>query len=446
MSVVPYDRPSAAFAPPIRSWIGLLEYAAELAAMVADTDFVPKALRGNRAAITAAILYGDEVGLGPMQSLSKVRIIDGTPTLAAETQRALILARGHRLWFPEIGTTRVIASGQRVGEDTVTSVTWTLDDAKRAGVSGRNTYRSYPRQMLTARASAELARAIFADAIGGLRATEEVDEDGAGEPPADAATGPDSAESPPAPRERRRRRSPSLAPVADAPPAPEPPPPALPGEAEGDDGATQDTELLTGAQSRKLLALFRERGMTDRGQRLLWASLTLARKVESSKELTVDEASRLIDVLGAMTPTAGTAGVAPAPETEPGPSLPAPSGEPPELDSDDDAGGAPVPRTDPPKGGAPGDFIDSLEFIDPEPEPADADPRVAAVRAALAGLGAPDRNDLAGLMLDLHYIRKIDDDVAPVVAAQWPALEPSPRALVVLRDQLADIQRALGSD
>ena len=66
MSIVPYQENGA------RSWIALMEPAVELAKAVANTEFVPKSLRGNPAAITAAILYGDEVGLGPMQSLARI--------------------------------------------------------------------------------------------------------------------------------------------------------------------------------------------------------------------------------------------------------------------------------------------------------------------------------------------------------------------------------------
>jgi hypothetical protein len=91
MSVVPY-RPEAP-----REWIALVPAAAELAKSVANTDFVPRGMRNNPAAITAAILYGDEIGLGPMQSLAKIAVIDGRPTLAAETQRGLVLQAGHKM-------------------------------------------------------------------------------------------------------------------------------------------------------------------------------------------------------------------------------------------------------------------------------------------------------------------------------------------------------------
>ena len=100
-------RPDTLPAPfDVRSWVELMAPAAELAKAVATTDFVPRGMRNNPAAITAAILYGDEVGVGPMQSLAKISVIDGRPFVAAETQRALVLAAGHELWVDELTNTR----------------------------------------------------------------------------------------------------------------------------------------------------------------------------------------------------------------------------------------------------------------------------------------------------------------------------------------------------
>jgi hypothetical protein len=159
-----------------RSWVALMAPAVELAKHVSETAFVPKGLRGNPPAIVAAIMYGDEVGLGPMQALAKIAVIDGRPSLSAEAQRALILAAGHDIWVEEATNTRVTVGGMRSNSDRPSKVTWTLDDAKRAGLAGRPNWRSYPRQMLMARATAELARLIFADAVGGIAATEELED------------------------------------------------------------------------------------------------------------------------------------------------------------------------------------------------------------------------------------------------------------------------------
>ena len=104
MTVVPYES---------RAWLTLQNPALELANAIAATDFVPTTLRGNPAAITAAILYGDEVGLGPMQSLAKIAVINGRPTLAAETQRALILQAGHDIWIEDSTNTKCTVAGRR---------------------------------------------------------------------------------------------------------------------------------------------------------------------------------------------------------------------------------------------------------------------------------------------------------------------------------------------
>lgn len=196
-----------------REWIELLEPAAALANQVAGTGFVPRALQGNPAGVVAAILYGDELGLGPMQSLAKISVIEGKPSLSAEAQRALILAAGHELWIEEATITKVTVSGRRAGSERTSSVTWTLDDAKRANLAGKANWRLYPRQMLTARATADLARAIFADVIGGLAATEELEDVDPFDVVGPVAEAPSSTTG----TKRRRRRTTKA--EAEAPPA-----------------------------------------------------------------------------------------------------------------------------------------------------------------------------------------------------------------------------------
>jgi hypothetical protein len=295
MSIVPHTRqPAAAVDVPFEArhrWVALLGEAAELSHAIANTDFVPKTLRGNEAAIAAAILYGDEVGLSPMQSLAKIAVIDGKPSIAAEAQRALILAAGHFMWPEEMGTTKVTWNGaRRETPDNVTRVTWTMDDARKANLAGKHNWRLYPRAMLSARASAELARAIFADVIGGLAASEELED------VTDATVAPEPASSPdPPPATTRRRRAtkapaPAVAPVP--PPPPDPAEPPLPDEA--------PPARANDAQLRKMFALFNERGIADRDARLDWTNARLERTVLSASELTDAEASLVITALEEM--------------------------------------------------------------------------------------------------------------------------------------------------
>jgi hypothetical protein len=281
MTVVPYTRQ-----PDRVPRADRLQETAELANQIAGTDFVPQGLRNNPAAITAAILYGDEVGVGPMQSLARIAVINGRPTLAAETQRALILAAGHDLWVEESTVTKCTVAGRRRDSDATSRITWTIDDARRANLTGKPPWKMYPRQMLLARASAELARAVFPDAVGGLAATEELED----QPDADDGGAPAAT---PAPKTQRRRRASVAAPATtpEAPPADTPEPPPLPGE----DEPEEPEEPITEPQRRRLHAAFREKGIEDRGDRLSYAEGVIGRYAASSNDLTMTEARMLIE-------------------------------------------------------------------------------------------------------------------------------------------------------
>ena len=64
---------------------------------IANTPFVPSAFRGKPEAVFAAILYGAELGIGPMQSLNCIHVIEGKPSMAPELMRALVAKAGHRI-------------------------------------------------------------------------------------------------------------------------------------------------------------------------------------------------------------------------------------------------------------------------------------------------------------------------------------------------------------
>jgi len=107
---------------------------------IANTPFVPSAFRGKPEAVFAAILYGDELGLGPMQSLNSIHVIEGKPSMAPDSEA---------------------------------TVEWSMKDAQQAGLAGRGAWKTYPRAMLLARATSEICRMIFSDCIMGLSYTPE---------------------------------------------------------------------------------------------------------------------------------------------------------------------------------------------------------------------------------------------------------------------------------
>ena len=297
------------------SWVDVIAPIGDLAAKIADTDFVPADFRRKPAAVAAAVLYGREVGLAPMSALRSINVIKGTPSLESEAMRALILAAGHHLRFVEVSATRCILEGARKGSEDWTRVQYTMDEAKQSGDAQKNPqYRTRPTEMLIARATSRLARMMFADVIGGLTAPEEIDasplEPKSTEPPKVTV----AREEPPAkPKPARKKAAPKS--VAAPEPAPEPVAidgPPLPGEdgyeeivepvAEPPiaDEPEQPEPLRTEAQSRKLFACLRSLGIASRDEGLEMIGSILGREVESTKTLTKAEAAYVIDALESM--------------------------------------------------------------------------------------------------------------------------------------------------
>lgn len=236
--IVPFQPPA-----PTGSTLDLAPEAWKLATKVADTEFVPRALRGKPEAVLACILAGYEAGLSPMTSLRSIHVIEGRPAMSAELMRAVIQRAGHDMWVEETSSTRAIVAGQRSGRDRVLRVTWTEDDARRAGLLGKDNWKKYPRAMLVARASTELARMMFADVLAGIsHSIEELADGGLTEGPLEHLGPPEqspqeTATAAPAPRTAQARRAatpPNAAPDGDQmAPMTRPnqgPAPALPGE------------------------------------------------------------------------------------------------------------------------------------------------------------------------------------------------------------------------
>lgn len=145
----------------------------KVAQKIANTPFVPMAFRNKPESVYAAVLYGEELGLGPMQSLTQIHVIEGKPALSPEGMRGLVLKAGHRIDVKSSANDEVILYGRRADSGSEATVTWTMKDAQLAGLAGRGAWKTYPRAMLMARATSELCRMLFADIIAGLSYTPE---------------------------------------------------------------------------------------------------------------------------------------------------------------------------------------------------------------------------------------------------------------------------------
>lgn len=336
-----------------------------IAQQIARTEFVPAALRGKPEAVLACIMTGHELGIGAMQSLAKIHVIDGRPAMAAELMRAVILQHGHEFWIEESSSTRVTVGGMRAGSTRETKITWTLDDAKRAGLEGRKNWRSYPRAMLLARATAELARAMFADVLAGISYTVEELSDGEVFDPVDALTAgtePTGDGAPPAaPVKKATAKKAATRKRAAAGPGPAAgsgPIPPLPGEEDleargdvdqpgeqdpepGDRHTEHEANPLPGPAA--IAVALKAKGIEDRDDKLRIVAEVLDHPVESTKDLEGWEVELVLRTIAACEPEELEQMAAPDAEVvEGGPAgetkVPGPRQDPPAPPRDDAAG------------------------------------------------------------------------------------------------------------
>jgi hypothetical protein len=154
--------------------LSTLDDVARLAKIAADSGLA----RVRTPAECAVILMtGAELGLSPMQSLRGIYVVEGRPTLAADTMVAVIRRSGVcDLWRTVESTAeRCTIEAKRNDDDRTQSKTWTMADATRAGLAQKNIWKQYPAQMLRHRCASDLARELFSDVVLGLYDPEELD-------------------------------------------------------------------------------------------------------------------------------------------------------------------------------------------------------------------------------------------------------------------------------
>lgn len=216
-----------------------LAQARHLADELAKSALLPRNLQGKPHDVYLTLLFGHDLGLTPAQALFNVDVVEGKPRLNAVTTIALVKRSPLCKFFRLVDSTDELATyeTQRVGEPTPQALTYTIAQAKKAGLTGNN-WAKHPATMLRHRCSQQLARIVYPDVIGNLYEEDELDEirAAAREEMMSAPPPPPSA-APPARRaahapviDIKETATPAAAPSKAAPP-PATPPPASKGPA-----------------------------------------------------------------------------------------------------------------------------------------------------------------------------------------------------------------------
>jgi hypothetical protein len=129
------------------------------------------------------IVAGQEVGLGPMASLMGIHMVQGKPTWAANLMATQIRRSGRYDYRVKELTDTACELEFFEGKRLLGSSRFTIDDARKAELGGKPIWKSYPRNMLFARAMSNGCRWYCADVFGGVTAytPEELNAQGAAE-------------------------------------------------------------------------------------------------------------------------------------------------------------------------------------------------------------------------------------------------------------------------
>ncbi|MDL9938710.1 hypothetical protein QSJ18_18340 [Gordonia sp. ABSL1-1] len=291
----------------------------ELADKMCRTQLVPQIYRQKPEDGTAAILYGAELGLTPIQSLQQIFVVHGSPAIYARTMVALLKRRGYKIWT-ESSTDEAVSVMGSAPDGTAEMSTWTIERATRAGyvptidertgkyklngngkLIGNEKYLTDPQAMLYAKAAAEVCRRLAPEVLLGIAIDDEMNDEDA---PTRVASTSVQQQAPGVADLRERMglaaANPAVAeaePVVEAEVTADPEPAAEAEETSDEPETVPDEPRATDAQTRKLAILLTEEGLTERAAKIDYLTETFGREFKSSKELTKSEASELIEFL-----------------------------------------------------------------------------------------------------------------------------------------------------
>jgi hypothetical protein len=128
---------------------------------------------------------GYEIGLSAMQSVQNIATINGRPSLWGPLVKGLVLNSGlcvkwEEKWIGNDDGSFADDFGHQVtvrrkGFEHDFVVAFTVRDAKKAGLWGKNVWASYPKDMMVGKTRARAAKGEFGDVLGGLTLADDPD-------------------------------------------------------------------------------------------------------------------------------------------------------------------------------------------------------------------------------------------------------------------------------
>lgn len=129
----------------------------------------------------ARIVAGAQMGLKPIQALNGIAMINGHPTLHSDSIPCVVMAsglvNGMKYVFTGEGDTLACTFYiKRKGVSEYQEWTYSIEDAKKAGLLNNPTWKAHPKKMLFNRARTWCMRNTFPDVIGNIYSKDEIED------------------------------------------------------------------------------------------------------------------------------------------------------------------------------------------------------------------------------------------------------------------------------
>ena len=157
--------------PPAEASFGQL---VSMGTSLLKTGFLPGHIKSGEA-FAAIVLMGREMGMSTMAACRKLQCIKGTVTERADSQLARFKTAGGRAEFNELSETKAVLVLKHPNGDQHTE-TFTIDDAKRAGLASNDNYAKHPKAMLRSRAITAGLKSIGWEGAVGIYDPDEIED------------------------------------------------------------------------------------------------------------------------------------------------------------------------------------------------------------------------------------------------------------------------------
>lgn len=151
---------------------------------LSKSNLLPDHYQGKPANILAAFFMAADLGISAMQAMREIYVVKGKPVASSALKTALVRQSSQCMSWEYVeqmshkGQSATFRT-QRRGDAKPTTFTFTLEEAKRAGLypgKDDSAWSKWTDNMLRARAASFLADLVYPDVVKGLRTGEEMDE------------------------------------------------------------------------------------------------------------------------------------------------------------------------------------------------------------------------------------------------------------------------------